>query len=61
MKIDSSFDTAFLQLQNGVNKAAKAASEVLNAVGSEGTKAVEVAASEKSADRTASGGVDVSA
>lgn len=61
MKIDSSFDTAFLQLQNGVNKAAKAASEVLNAVGSEGTKAVEVAAAEKSADRTASGGVDVSA
>ena len=61
MKIDSSFDSAFLQLQNGVNSATKAASQVLEAVGSEKAKKIEVAEVAKSADRTASGGLDVSA
>jgi len=33
MKIDTSFDSAFLQLQNGVNNAEKAADSVLASVG----------------------------
>lgn len=61
MKIDSSFDAAFLQLQNGVNNATKAANEVLKAVGSEAAKDIDVTAVDKTADRTASGGVDVTA
>jgi len=61
MKIDSSFDSAFLQLQNGVNNATKAASEVLKAVGSEKAAKIDVTDVPKSADRNASGGLDVSA
>ncbi len=61
MKIDSSFDSAFLQLQTGVNNASKAANEVLKAVGSEAGKEVDVASNSKSAARSGSGGIDVSA
>jgi len=63
MKIDSSFDAAFLQLQNGVNNASKAASEVLAAVGSDKKASVEIEEKmvESMADRPGSGGVNVSA
>lgn len=61
MKIDASFDSAFLQLQNGVNNATKAASQVLAAVGSDNIKKIEVAAENKSAERNGRGGVNVSA
>ena len=61
MKIDSSFDSAFLQLQNGVNKAKKAASEVLTAVGAGKDKKVDVSSAAKTADGRGPGGIDVSA
>ncbi|VAW94553.1 hypothetical protein MNBD_GAMMA23-2309 [hydrothermal vent metagenome] len=61
MKIDTSFDSAFLQLQNGVNKAAKAASEVLKAVGSEKVKEADAGSSGTASSREGSGGINVSA
>ncbi len=61
MKIDTSFDSAFLQLQNGVNNAAKAANEVLKAVGSEKVDKVDVSAENKDGNREGSGGVNVTA
>jgi len=61
MKINSSFDSAFLQLQNGVNNAKKAASQVLESVGSDKVKKLDIAPKSSAADRGASSGVDVSA
>ena len=60
MKIDTSFDSAFLQLQTGVNNASKAASEVLKAVGSEKAKEAD-AGSGTDSNRKGVGGINVSA
>ena len=60
MKIDSSFDSAFLQLQTGVNNASKAANEVLKAVGSEKAKEAD-SGSSTDASREGRGGINVSA
>lgn len=60
MKIDPSFDSAFLQLQTGVNNASKAASEVLKAVGSEKAKEAD-AGSGTDSKRQGVGGINVSA
>lgn len=61
MKIDTSFDSAFLQLQNGVNKATKAASEVLKAVGSEKVKETDAGSGGAASNREGAGGINVSA
>lgn len=61
MKIDTSFNSAFLQLQNGVNDARKAASNVLESVGSEKNRALDLPEAKNSADRKGSGGVNVTA
>ena len=60
MKIDTSFDSAFLQLQNGVNNAKKAAGKVLESVGADKVRKVDIPSSNKAADRAGSGGIDVS-
>ena len=60
MKIDTSFDKAFLSLQNGVNDAKKAAADVLESVGADKSKKVEIVPEPKTADREAIGSIDLS-
>lgn len=59
MKIDTSFNAAFTQLQNGVNDARKAAGDVISATNSENVKPVEAPADVKRAD--GDGGINVTA
>jgi hypothetical protein len=61
MKLDTSFNSAFSQLQNGVNDARKAAGEVINATDSEKVKAVEVTPENNNGDRSGTGGINVTA
>ena len=59
MKIDTSFDSAFLQLQNGVNDAKKAAGKVLESVGADKARKVEIVPETKTADRAGTGGINL--
>jgi len=62
MKIDDSFSSAFLGLQNGVNSARKAAENVLESVGSDKLKEIKIVSDNiSSADGNRSGKLDVSA
>ena len=58
MKIDTSFDSAFLQLQNGVNNAKKAADQVLMSVDGDKKGKLDIPSSKSSGP--GSGGVNVS-
>lgn len=59
MKIDTSFDSAFLQLQNGVNNAKKAAGKVLESVGADKNRKLDIPENKNTADRNGSGGINV--
>ena len=60
MKIDTSFDSAFLQLQNGVNNAKKAADTVLASVDADKKGKVSVPTVNNSNSGKGAGGVNVS-
>ena len=59
MKIDTSFGDAFLELQNGVNNAKKAADKVLDSVGADKLKKVEIEPDNNADDRSGSGGINI--
>jgi len=59
MEINTSFDKAFLQLQNGVNSASKAANEVLESVGADKGRNIEVVPDMEKADKEGTGGINV--
>jgi len=60
MEIDTSFGKAFLELQNGVNTAKNAADKVLESVGADKLKKVEIPTESVTADGDGSGGINVS-
>ncbi len=60
MKIDTSFDGAFLELQNGVNNAKKAASKVLESVGADRKRKLDLPDAKNTANRKGTGGINVS-
>lgn len=60
MKVDTSFDKSFLELQNGVNNSKKAADSVLASVGADKLKKVEMPTESNTDDRSGTGGISVS-
>lgn len=60
MEIDTSFGNAFLELQNGVNKAKTAADKVLESVGADKFKKVDVPTEAVTPDTSGIGGINVS-